>query len=491
MSMFPTSPESALQMALQRRDLAQAKALALQIIQTNPSHPAALLTLADITLTQGLWDEAGGYADRAAAVLANDPRPFLLQARIASARGDTPAALAACDKTLALRPGDANAILLKASVQERAGQWQEAMETIRPLVDRPGGPTPPVTLTLAQCLLRSGDVTGAIAALDRSLASFAPVDPTAREMRRRLLMLKSKALDKAKDYDGAILSAIEAKKLAGVPHDPAQYEQRITALMSATTRERLASIPRAAPTAARHVFIAGMPRSGTTLVEQIIDAHPDAVGVGEMKELDIFAARLPQMIGSSKAYPDCLADLNTEQVNQLRGEYEQAINRYGFGAASLYLNKNLENTAHLALISVLFPDAKIIVTRRDPRDIIVSSIMSAFRAEKHPYFSSVEHAAHAYQQWERLITHYRANLDLPFLDVGYEDLVRDQDAWTHKLLEFVGLPYNERCSRFWQSGRTVMTLSYDQVSKPMYDTSIGRWKNYEKHLGAAMSLAQG
>jgi len=124
----------------------------------------------------------------------------------------------------------------------------------------------------------------------------------------------------------------------------------------------------------------------------------------------------------------------------------------------------------------------VIVPHREPRDIAVSCVMSNFKPEKHPYLSTLEHIALAYRQWERLMTHWKSVLTLPFLDVAYEELVRDQDAWTKRMLELSGLEWDDRCSQFWKSGRTVMTLSYDQVSRPMYDTSIGRWKHYEQHL---------
>jgi tetratricopeptide (TPR) repeat protein len=481
MNFTSQNPVEVMQQLFAARDYARAKYVGEQILKADPNQPHALKMMGEITLMQGLWDEAAGFAERALAVHPGDARTVLLAARVAQARGDTKATCEYCDRALALQPGNPEVLVMKATALERAGDWRQAEPLLAPLVAS-GNVSPAAVHTWALILIRKGEHGAAVLALDLALSQLRQMPQVPGAVLARMLFTKAKALDRMGDYDGAFAAASEAKKAAAVPFDRNEFVARADAAIATFAPGRLATLPRATPTQTRHVFIAGMPRSGTTLVEQILDAHPDAVGVGEAKEIDILATRMQRMIGAERPYPACVADLTAEQVQQFRADYEAAQVRH-FGAAAVYVNKNLENYQHLGLIAMLFPDAKVIVTRRSPRDLAVSCIMSNFKPEKHPYLSTQEDIALAYRQWERLIAHWRTAIDLPLFDVAYEDLVRNQDEQTRRLLEFVGLPWDDRCAKFWDSGRTVMTLSYDQVNRPMYDTSIDRWRNYEKNLG--------
>jgi len=436
--MAQLSPAQLLQRHYSLRDWARARQLAEEVLASDPRNPAALRILGEITLMQGLLDQAWDCATKATHEQPADAQAAMLAARVAQARGDTASTIHWCDRAIDLRPGDPNIVVLKASALERAGDTDSAEALLKPIMSAPN-PPPAAAHVWAQCLVRRGDGPGAVRAIDAGLALFPPFAPAPGPVRARMLYIKAKALDKMKRYDEAFQAAAQAKQAAAVPFDPAAYIAQTDQRIAFATRERMNSFARATPTATRHIFIAGMPRSGTTLVEQILDAHPDAVGVGEAKEIDIMAARLPGLLGSALHYPQCLADMTPAAADGLRAEYEAAMVRHGFGPAGVLVNKNLENYQHLGLIALLFPDARIIVTRRDPRDVAVSCMMSNFKAEKMPYLSSLEHIALAWKQWERLIAHWRSVLDLPFLDIVYEDLVRDQDAQTRALLRFAGL----------------------------------------------------
>ena len=138
---------------------------------------------------------------------------------------------------------------------------------------------------------------------------------------------------------------------------------------------------------------------------------------------------------------------------------------------------------------MLFPNAKVIFTHRDPRDVGVSCFLGNFSSHVHPELQTVEHVALAIEQHQRLMDHWKSVLNLQWMDVQYEDMIKDQERVTREIVEFCDLPWDDRCLQSHKSGRTVMTLSYDQVNKPMYTTSIGRYRNYEKHIAALMPLA--
>lgn len=493
MSASPASPSphaQQLSALMASGQFGPAKHLATQILQTNGGEPNALKAIAHIATMQGLWAEASVYAQRAVHAAPNDDDAAHIMARALAARGDSQAALEWCDKGLALNPGSPPILQTKASILERIGRTAESRDLLLPLARDPER-NPAVALILAKCFLRERDPEAALRILDEELDHPRLKAPEAARARVQYLLLRAKTLDALKRYDEAFAAAGEARSIGALPFDSKQYEAQFDALMRAFSKSAMAKLARARPSRATHVFIAGMPRSGTTLVEQIIDAHPDARGVGEVKEIDIFARRLPQAVGAFSAYPDCVELLQPQHAEQMARLYEKALADYGFTGASCFVNKNLRNSIHLGFISLLFPNARIIVIRRDPRDVAVSCYFGAFRAEMHPDLFSMESIALAHTQFERIMSHWKEVLPVEMLEVRYEDLIADQDAHTRRMIDFTGLPWNDRCLRFWESDRTVMTLSYDQVTRPIYTSSVARYRNYEKHLAPVAALVPG
>jgi hypothetical protein len=145
------------------------------------------------------------------------------------------------------------------------------------------------------------------------------------------------------------------------------------------------------------------------------------------------------------------------------------------------------NFIHLGLIAQLFPNARIIHCSRNPLDTGLSIYFQRF-LENISYAFDLENIAHYYLQYERLMQHWHAVLDIPILTVSYEDLVADQEKVSRKLVDFCGLEWDDRCLHFHRTGRTVSTASFDQVRKTMYSSSVGRWKHYEKHLGPLLQI---
>ena len=461
--------------AFARGDLNAANQLAEAVIHRDPANIEALRTLGHIRLFQGLWTEAQAYVTRAVQSGPDDHATLLLQARIFTAQGRSEEALAVCDQLLAAAPEAVETRVAKASVLERVGRAEEAIALIEPLADDRGGHAN----LLARCLLRTGDARRAV---DLATSAAARTDTTPRE-RYHLLLLRAKGLDRLGDYADAMAAAREAKTLI-MPqgHDPMHFTRQVDAIIGAYSRDAMPRLRRARASARSHVFIAGMPRSGTTLAEQIIDAHPEAAGVGELKEIDIFARRLQQTITAWVPYPACAEFAEPAHLDAMARAYEQAIAAFGFPPRRLYANKNLSNILHAGFIAQVFPGARLVFMHREPRDIAVSCYFGAFRPETYPHLFDLRGIRAACADVERLMAHWLEVLPLDMLEVGYESLVQDQEAESRRLIDFTGLPWDDRCLRFWESGRTVMTLAYDQVTRPMYDTSIGRWRHYAEHF---------
>jgi tetratricopeptide (TPR) repeat protein len=229
------------------------------------------------------------------------------------------------------------------------------------------------------------------------------------------------------------------------------------------------------------VFVIGMPRSGTSLVEQIIASHPRARGAGEPRDLGELVTLLAHRLGGVETYPGCLERLDAVTARQMADAYLERLRRRG-GAADRVVDKMPSNYQHVGLIAVLFPRAHIVHCRRDPVDTCLSCYCQEF-AQPLPYGTDLGHLGHHYRERARLMAHWSRVLPLPMFDLNYEELTADQEAVSRRLIEFCGLEWDDRCLRFHETRRAVQTSSALQVRRPMYRSSVGRWKRYEKHLG--------
>jgi tetratricopeptide (TPR) repeat protein len=227
----------------------------------------------------------------------------------------------------------------------------------------------------------------------------------------------------------------------------------------------------------RPVFIVGMPRSGSTLVEQILSSHPDVYGAGEVKYLARALGQLRDRFPSLPKYPDMMAKITPAQLDITAKNYQQALSQ-GAGHAKRITDKLLTNYFFLGLINLLFPKAKVIHTRRDPVDTCLSGFTKLFKDDM-PHSYDLGELGRYYGKYRELMEHWEQVLPEGFLTtVVYEDVVADTEKEAKRLIEFLGLPWNEKCVDFHKSDRPVKTASVAQVRKPIYKTSVQRWKKY-------------
>jgi tetratricopeptide (TPR) repeat protein len=227
------------------------------------------------------------------------------------------------------------------------------------------------------------------------------------------------------------------------------------------------------------VFVVGMPRSGTTLVEQILASHPRVFGAGELSDVPAIVKSLAQLLGSPEQYPVCLERIDSGRTIALAERHVQRLHALG-GSALRVVDKLPSNFLHLGLIALLFPRAHVIHCRRDTLDVCVSCYFQHFLDM--PFASSLEDIGYYYRQYERLVRHWRDVLPLRVHEVVYEDLVANQEAMSRSLIDFLGLDWDERCLAFHKNQQAVRTASHLQVRRPIYTSSVQRWKRYEKHL---------
>lgn len=230
----------------------------------------------------------------------------------------------------------------------------------------------------------------------------------------------------------------------------------------------------------RPVFIVGMPRSGTSLVEQILASHPQVHGAGELHYWYRTTAKPEHGLWQVGAFPEAVADLASAQLSALTDQYLQVLAREA-GAAARISDKMPYNFMFLGLIAALLPNARVIHCRRDPLDT-GWSIYSHYFVGEHPYAWDLAEIGRYHRDYQRLMAHWREVLPLPLLEVDYESLVQETEARSREMIEFLELPWDERCLAFHEQVRPVTTISQWQVRQPVYSRSVQRWRAYEEYL---------
>ena len=228
----------------------------------------------------------------------------------------------------------------------------------------------------------------------------------------------------------------------------------------------------------RPVFVVGMPRSGTTLTEQIIGSHGQAFGGGELPDMALIARNLPGRDGAPQPWPHVFEAIDPGVIRQATGRYLEAATRHAPAGALRLVDKAPMNFYILGLVALLFPRARVIWCRRDPRDIAVSIYGENFALNER-FATSFEGIGHAINLQERLMRHWQQVLPTPILELEYEQLVSDIEPQARRIIEFTGLPWDPACLGFHQSERGVQTPSRWQVRQPVHTRSVGRWKNYD------------
>ncbi|MGE5562009.1 MAG: tetratricopeptide repeat-containing sulfotransferase family protein [Bacillota bacterium] len=240
----------------------------------------------------------------------------------------------------------------------------------------------------------------------------------------------------------------------------------------------------------RPVFIVGMPRSGSTLLEQILSSHPDVYGAGEVKYLSRALGQLRDRFPSLPKYPEMVSKITPAQLDIVAKNYQQALSQ-GAGDAKRITDKLLTNYFFVGLINLLFPKAKVLHTRRDPVDTCLSGFTKLFKDDM-PHSYDLGELGRYYGKYRELMEHWEKVLPEGFMiTVQYEDVVADTEKEARRVIEFLGLPWNDKCVDFHKSDRPVKTASVAQVRKPIYKTSVQRWKKYGAGLQPLVDAIDG
>jgi Flp pilus assembly protein TadD len=447
-----------------------------RLLERNARHANAIDMLGRIAIAQGFTDDAETHIRKLAELRPRSADPQVLLGEILGLAGRHDEAIKRYERALRLDPDNAKAVSGKAEALEQDGQRDKARAVLADYVGT-GRETGEMAIVQCRLDLSAGDDAAVIELARRHLDAGGLEAPT----RWHLGFLLGKALERSGRFDESFAAYAGANEAFSVPFDEHAWQENTDQIVEAYTPQRFASLPRAAHGSPLPVFIVGMPRSGSTLVETIIDAHPDAHGAGEFEAAHHLVESISLDIGSSLPYPACIEDFEQDDVDMLGCRYLDRLSAQAPGAKRI-ADKYLINYRHLGLLAVLFPQGRIIHCRRHPLDTGLSCFSLALMPHVHPWAADLESIGKVHLSYERLMRHWQDELAVPVLDVPYEGLVADPEPWTRRIVEFCGLPWDDRCLRFHERGRVVKTASYDQVTRPIYTSSVGRWKGFDRHL---------
>ena len=376
-------------------------------------------------------------------------------------------------RVLEMDPDSAGATAALSRHYRTKGNYEKAFELVSTAIDRLG-PQPHMVASYARLCERKDRVQDGIVMLERALSQ------------PRLLPQQSLGLhfamghlqEAAGDYDRAWAAYEKGNSLYPATYNSERAEFNTTELQSTFNAWTLSTMPRATIPTDKPIFVVGMPRSGTTLIEQILSSHPDCFGAGELLTLPQLGYELGRRLGGR--WPTSLSALTPDVANEFAGRYLEHLNAVAPDALRV-VDKLPHNFEFIGLMSVLFPQARVIHCIRSPLDVCVSNYGTPL-SPKHAYRSRLESLGHAYNEYRKLMEHWRDNATIPVLDVVYEDVVADLEHQARRIIDFVGLPWDDRCLKFYEHSRAVATASTDQVRQPIYKSSQERWRRFEPHL---------
>ncbi len=294
----------------------------------------------------------------------------------------------------------------------------------------------------------------------------------------------AQALEDAGNYDAAWHHYHNGnrKQRMQVAHDPLGMEKRHNEIMAVFTEAFLAEHADQGDAAPDPILIVGLPRSGSTLVEQILASHSEVEGTSELPILNSLANTIGRYRPGNEQFPKSVLQLKGRDWRAYGQQYMDRASRHRATDKPRFTDKLPNNFPFVGLLHLVLPNAKVINARRHPLDSCLGGYKQLFARGQH-FTYDMEELAHYYQCYERMIAHWQAVLPGKVLDVHYEDTVCDLERQVGRILEHCELPFEEGCLRFFETRRAVKTASSEQVRQPIYTGALGMWRNYEPHIG--------
>jgi tetratricopeptide (TPR) repeat protein len=454
----------------------EAEAYFYRAVKSNPNYPDAHSNIGNALLLKGQYVAAENYLRHALKL-----NPRLAEARVnlglvLSFLGRLSDARGQLEKALKNAPGNADALAGLALVAMWEGNFDQTNLALDSALE--ANPKMPRALALQARLRRmtQSDAAWQARAEEVAESGIAPLDES--ELRFAI----AKYYDDIGNFKSAFKNYERANKLLkdiADPFDADSYRRFVDDMIRNFTRGAPVAGANGTSDSMKPVFVVGMPRSGTSLVEQIISSHPDARGAGEMGFWAEVVDEHGDLVRSGRLDSSTRTKLAETYLRALTGKT---------GDAPRLVDKAPINSDYLGIIHSIFPNARIIYMDRDPIDTCLSCYFQRFVLSLN-FTMDLSDLANYYRQHRRLMTHWFSVLPPEaIMKVPYEELVKDQEGWSRKILGFLNLEWDERVLDFHRTKRDVVTASFWQVRQRIYKHSVQRWRNYEKYIGPLMHL---
>jgi len=374
----------------------------------------------------------------------------------------------------AAAPAHTEALVGIASCLDKAGDPKAALVVLQPLVES-AVISPNLAAVFARLCRQQKRPADGVPVLQRA------IDRGGASLERVLLLhALAECFDAMGATNDAFEAAMRANRLRTETYIPADFARMADETIGAFPFPDPRALHRAQVNTSRQVLIVGFPRSGTSLVEQIIASHPKGHGAGERAELPLLATALSRHAGDGDHWAEGLNKCNPADLDEMARFYTSRVNE-GAGDALRVADKLPDNTAYLGIAARVLPQARIIHCVRSPTDTCLSAYFKNFQSA-YAFSTRLDWLAHHYVTTQRLMAHWKQVLPNSILEVQYESLVDDPEAEFRRIMEFVGLPWDSAVLNFHLNRRLNNTASYNQVRQPIYRSSVGRADAYSEWL---------
>jgi tetratricopeptide (TPR) repeat protein len=448
-----------------------------EALRLRPEYAEAYQGLARVWQEQDRLEEAEAAAEKALELSPQKPEIIALLASIYTNQGCTDKAMQAYDEALALDDSLLRAHIGKGTLLMEIGQLEAAEQShLRALAIDPDSLPARVALTQVR-KTRVGDSN--LAELEKTAQD---IDGMSRNKAMSLHFALGKCYDDTGDSDKAFPHFLAACRLkrSQIQYQRADTESLVSQLIAFFDAGRIRQLGGGGHGSTVPVFVLGMPRSGTTLTEQIIASHPEVFGAGELPDL-LAVAHSTDVPDQNLYYPRSLADCDSNDMTRLGRQYVDGLLQRSSGSSRI-TDKMPSNFFAVGLIHLMLPRAKIIHIMRNPVDTCISGFSKMYnRGQLYSY--DLGELGHYYRQYARLMDHWRHVLPAgSMLELQYEDLVANSEAQARRLIDYCELEWNDICLDFHNTKRSIRTASVTQVRQPIYQSSVLRWKRYEQYL---------
>jgi len=492
--------------------IAQSESLCRKFLFDNPANVTAIRLLADIGIKVGALDDAENLLARCLELAPDFRLARLNYAQVLSQREKLAQALAQVELLLAAEPDRPTYLVLKGAIFVKKGDFDQALACYEYLLSR-HPPRPMGTLVYGHALKTVGRQQEAIAAYRRSIAlrpgfgdaywsmanlkTFRFEDSDIEAMRQQiqapdvsledhfhLCFALGKAFEDRGEYEESFRHYHRGNtiKVKLEKYDADRTTDDLRRMTAICTAELFSERTGQGCPASDPIFIVGLPRSGSTLLEQILASHSRVDGTKELIDIPAMVRRLG---GKRKAkqvsrYPEILRDLDADQLRTLGEEYLERT-RIQRGSAPFFIDKMPNNFSHIGLIHLILPNARIIDARRHPMAACFSAYTQLF-AKGQNFTYGLSNIGRYYRDYVEMMDHWDRVLPGKVLLVHYEDVVAGTESQIRRILDHCGLPFEEACLEFHRTERAVRTASSEQVRQPIYSGALDHWRHYEPWL---------